>query len=497
MSRPLWSEDAVTLVELLRRREITPQEVLNATRERVEVVNPVVNALPTLCFERAEKQLASRGDLPATALGGLPIPIKDSYAVADVRTTYGSRVYGNHLPDISDYLVEAIEDSGGIVFAKSNTPEFEAGANTFNDVFGRTLNPWDTRLSPAGSSGGAAVAVATGMAAIAQGSDFACSLRYPAAFCGVVGLRPSPGLIPQGPAGVPGQTLSVIGPLARTVADAGLGLAAMAHFDARDPLSRPLADQHFALAARQPVKPPRLGFSVDLGIADIEPEVRDIVTAAVERLTREGVDVSAASPDLSSADRAFRPLRAHQFAAARGRLLDGSERELLKPEVIWNIEQGLKLTSAELSQAVREQAHARDAMLAYLDRHEFLVSATTPVEPYPVEERYVSRIGGRELPTYLDWLILGYAVTVTGCPAISIPCGFTARGLPVGLQIVGRPYSEAQLLSIAAWCEDVLGCRMTHPIDPRAGGDYVPVSGRRPDVRARWRPRRGAPQKAS
>lgn len=467
MSEPLWSKDAVSIVDLLRSGEIAPQELLHATQERVEAVNPKVNALPTLCFDRARKQIASRSSWRQTRLGGLPIPIKDSYPVAGVRTTFGSRVYENHVPDDSDFLVEAVEDSGGVVFAKSNTPEFEAGANTFNDVFGRTLNPWDTRLSPAGSSGGAAVAVATGMAALAQGSDFACSLRYPAAFCGVVGLRPSPGVVPQGPGGVPGQTLSVIGPLARNVADAGLGLAAMARFDARDPLSRPLPPEDLAVAGRWPDRPAHMAFSVNLGTADIEPEIRDIVVAAMARIAGEGVDVGDAAPDLSAADHAFRTLRAHQFAAARGMLLEGPERELLKPEVIWNIEQGLKLSSAEISGAVRMQAQCRAKLLAFLDRHEFLVSAAAPVAPFPVEERYVSRIGGRDLPTYLDWLVLGYAITVTGCPAISIPCGFTSAGLPVGLQIVGRPYAEARLLSVAAWCETVLGCRMMRPIDPK------------------------------
>ncbi|MEW9836155.1 amidase family protein [Mesorhizobium marinum] len=264
-----------------------------------------------------------------------------------------------------------------------------------------------------------------------------------------------------------GQTLSVIGPLARSVADAGLGLAAMARFDARDPLSRPLPEIDFAVAARQPFQPTRMAFSADLGLAELEPEIRDVVVDAAARLARAGATVTNEAPDLSAADNAFRTLRAHQFAAARSELLAGPERDLIKPEVIWNIEQGLKLTSAEISRATREQARCRANLLAFLDREEFLVSATAPVPPYPAEERYVSRIAGRDLATYLDWLILGYAITVTGCPAISIPCGFTRSGLPVGLQIIGKPCFEARLLSVAAWCETVLGCRMARPIDPK------------------------------
>lgn len=467
MTEQLWSRDAVTIVSHLRAGEISAQEVLRAVEQRVDEVNPVVNALPTLCFDRARARLEERRLGTDSLLCGLPIPIKDSYAVSGVRTTYGSRVYEDHVPDHSDFFVEAIEDSGGIVYAKSNTPEFEAGANTFNDVFGPTLNPWDVRLSPAGSSGGAAVAVATGMAFIAQGSDFACSLRYPAAFCAVVGLRPSPGIVPQGPDGVPGQTLSVIGPLARTVADAGLGLEMMARLDVRDPLSR-RPDARFSQAARQPEKPARLAFSLNLDLADIDPQIEEVVTQAVMKLSNAGADIADAVPDLSSADDAFRVLRAHQFAASRGEILDGPGRHLLKPEVIWNIEKGLELGGADISAAVRKQARCRSNLLAFLDRHEFLLSATAPVAPYPVGERYVSRIAGRELATYLDWLVLGYAITVTGCPAISIPCGFTAAGLPVGLQIVGRPYDEARLLQVAAWCEGVLGCALTQPIDPKS-----------------------------
>lgn len=467
MRDDLWSKDAVTLSDLLRKREITPQEVLESVERRVSDVDPLVNALPTLCFDRARSAIAAGRGIEGTLLGGLPVPIKDSYAVSGVRTTFGSRAFEHHIPEHSDYLVEAVEQAGGIVFAKSNTPEFEAGANTFNDVFGRTLNPWDTRLSAAGSSGGAAVAVATGMAPIAQGSDFACSLRYPASFCGVVGLRPSPGVVPQGPGGLPGQTLSVIGPLARSVADAGLGLSAVARFDARDPLSRPLRDDDYAAAAQRPVAPARFAYSPDLGLAAVEPEIRRVVAEAILKLEAAGAALAEEHPDLSAADRAFRPLRAYQFAASRSALVHGPERALLKPEVVWNIEEGLRLNGAELAAAERERAAMRIGMIDFLSEHEFLISPTAPVGPYPVEDRYVTRIDGRDMETYLDWLLLGYAVTATGCPAVSIPCGFTRTGLPVGLQIIGRPYSEARLLAVAAWCEGILGVRMARPIDPK------------------------------
>jgi amidase len=467
----LFAKPATVVVDLLRSGAISPGEVLADVERRVAEINPAVNALVTLCFERARGHagaLEAMAPAGRGALAGLPIPIKDAYAVAGVRTTLGSRAFADHVPAHSDYLVEAIEAAGGVVFAKSNTPEFQAGANTFNEVFGRTLNPWDTSRSAAGSSGGAAVAVATGMAHIAQGSDNACSVRYPAAFCGVVGLRPSPGLVPKGPSPLPHQVLSVIGPIARSVADAGLGLDGMVRFDSRDPRSRPLCGGSYRSAAEAPRKPARAAFSMDLGgVARISGEVRAVVEAAMGRLAAAGLDVILDAPDVRQSRDAFLPIRAFQFAALYRDALD-AHRDKLKPEVVWNIEEGLKLTAADLAAAERARAAVREAMVGFIGRNGVLITPTAPVAPYPVENRYVDEIDGEKLATYLDWLVLGYAITVTGCPAISIPCGFTPSGLPVGLQLVGAPYGERDLLRTAAWCEAVLGATLAAPIDPRA-----------------------------
>jgi amidase len=470
VSRPLWAMPATGVVDLLRGGEVSPREALDSLAERIASVNPAVNALPTLCFDRAERAVAELEKKPVAERGilaGLPVPIKDAYAVAGVRTTQGSLAYADNIPARSDYLVEAIEAAGGVVYAKSNTPEFQAGANTFNEVFGPTLNPWDTGRSAAGSSGGAAAAVATGMAWIAQGSDNACSIRYPASFCGIVGLRPTPGLVPEGPSKLPYQVLSVIGPLARTVEEIGLALDGMRAFDPRDPRSLPLAAERYREAARQAERPSRLAFSMDLGVARVGQQVRAIVRSTVERLARAGLDVAAATPDLGDADAAYRPLRAFQFAALHRDSLE-RHRDVLKPEVVWNIENGMRLTAAELATAEAARARVRANLLAFLDQHEFLIAPTAPVPPYPVEWRYVEEIDGEKLATYLDWLILGYAITVTGCPAISIPCGFTGSGLPVGIQIVGKPHGEEALLRAAAWCEVVLGTALREPIDPKA-----------------------------
>jgi amidase len=470
VSNRLFELSATAVVDLLQTGDVSPAEVLSDTLARVDSVNPAVNALVTFCPDRARRQvegLAARPPGERGVLAGLPIPIKDAYAVSGVRTTIGSRAYADHVPAHSDYLVEAIEAAGGVVFSKSNTPEFQAGANTFNDVFGRTLNPWDLSRSAAGSSGGAAVAVATGMAHIAQGSDNACSVRYPASFCGIVGLRPSPGIVPKGPSPLPHQVLSVIGPLARSVADAGLGLDAMARFDPRDPRSRPQCAGSYRAAAEAPEKPARTAFSMDMGgAARISAEVRGIVAAAMAKLAAAGLDAEEAAPDVSRARDAFLPIRAFQFAALfRGALEE--HRDKLKPEVVWNIEEGLRLTAGDLAAAEAARAASRDAMVGFVARHGVLITPTAPVPPYPVEKRFVDEIDGEKLVTYLDWLVLGFTVTVAGCPAISIPCGFTADGLPVGLQLIGMPYGEAELLRTAAWCEAVLGARLERPIDPR------------------------------
>lgn len=462
-----WSWSATTAVERLSKGEISASELLRSVRARVDAVNCQVNALPTTCFDRAEakaaeienKALAERGRFK-----GLPWPIKDSAAVDGVRTTYGSTAFSDHIPRYSDYLVEAIEAEDGVVFAKSNTPEFEAGANTFNDIFGRTLNPFDLKRSAGGSSGGAAVAVATGMAFVAQGSDFACSLRYPAAFCNVVGLRPSPGLVPMGPSPLPFQTLSVAGPIARNVADVGLAMDGMVRFDLRDPLSR-ASSATYLRAAQAPQRPSRAAFSMDLGLSPVDRVVRKTVVDAVQRLAREGLRIGQAEPDLLTSHGAFKTLRAFQFAALHRDTFD-KHRARLKPEVVWNIEEGLKLDAATLAVAEAERSILRGRMMQFLSEHEFLITPTAPVEPFPVEERYVSSIDGCALPTYLDWLALGYAVTICGCPAISIPCGLSENGLPIGIQLIGRPYREHDLLSAAAWCEAVLGCALATPVEP-------------------------------
>lgn len=465
----LIAESARGLVTRLRSGDISSLDLLDALEGRVGAVNGAVNALPTLCFDRARdharkleaKPVAERG-----VLCGLPVAIKDLSDVAGVRSTHGSPIFADAVPQASAHVVERIEASGGVVYAKSNTPEFGAGGNTFNEVFGATLNPWDTRLSAAGSSGGAAVALATGMAWLAQGSDMGGSLRNPASFNGIVGLRPSPGRVPGGPSANPYATLGVEGPMARDVDDLALFLDALCGSDVREPLSREAPAVSFAEVAARRTKPVRVAFSADLGITPVDPEVADICRRAAQRFTELGVTVEEAHPDLSEAHETFHTLRAHDFAVALSDLLR-DRRDDLKPEVIWNVEKGMALTSADLGRAEKARGKMVARAVEFFETYDLLLTPATIVPPYPVSERYVAECAGHVFETYIDWLAIAYAITNVSLPALSLPCGFTASGLPVGLQVVGKPRGEAALLSAAGVLEDVLGLEGL-PIDPRS-----------------------------
>ena len=459
----LFRLSARAAVELLKKGEITPGDLLDAMAARVEAVEPAVNALPTLCLDRA--RTAAAGIDRSSLLAGLPVVIKDMEDVASVRTTYGSPIYADHVPETSDILVQILEANGGLVAAKSNTPEFAAGANTFNEVFGATLNPWNTALSSAGSSGGSAAALATGTAWLATGSDLGGSLRNPASFCSVVGLRPSPGRVARGPTDLSFENLSAAGPMARNVGDVGLMLDAMVGHHPGDPISLPAPAESFRRAAEAAEPPLRVAYSKDLGVTPVDPEVAEITRTAAGRYAETGSTVDEAAPDLDGAHETFQTLRALLFAANHRQTL-ADHRDKLKPEVIWNIEKGLKLDGETIARAMTERGRLYRNMAAFMADYDVLALPATIVPPYPVEQRYVEQVGEHRFETYVDWLAIAYAITLTGCPALSLPCGFTADGLPVGLQLVGRPQGEAALLSHAAALEAVLGISERTPIDP-------------------------------
>jgi amidase len=399
-------------------------------------------------------------------LAGLPIPIKDLFDVEGVRNTQGSPIFKDRISARSDIVVEHLEENGGVVYAKSNTPEFGAGANTFNEVFGATLNPWDISRSAAGSSGGAAVALATGMAWLAHGTDMGGSLRNPASFCGIVGLRPSIGRVAHSPAFKIDRNLTVHGPMARNVEDLALLLDAMSGEHPADPLSLPVLPESFLSAVRSPKKPARIAYSPDLGITPVDSEVAAITRQAAERLAEAGVAVEQAHPDLREAHECFHVLRAFDYAVTKAELLR-EKRELLKPEVIWNIEEGLKLSVEQIARAEAQRVAMTARTLKFFKTYDLLLTPATIVAPFPIENRYVAECAGKKFDNYVEWLGIVYAITLACCPALSLPCGFTAKGLPVGLQMVAPPRGEAKLLSGAKVLEDILGLRGTTPIDPR------------------------------
>ena len=466
----LIKADACTLVERLKRGEVTPHDLLDALDARIAAADPAVSALPILCFERArahadrlmKKPVAERGPL-----AGMPVPIKDLIDVSGVRTTHGSPIFKDHVPARSDVLVEHLEANGGIVYAKSNTPEFGAGANTFNEVFGFTRNPWNTARSAAGSSGGAAVALATGTAWLAHGSDTGGSLRNPASFCGIVGMRPSLGRVARRPAFKIDRTLSVQGPMARNVEDLALLLDAMAGEHPADPLSLPALPTSFRAAVRGGARPKRVAYSPDLGITPVDPEVAAITRRAAERLAEAGVIVEEAHPDFSGVHECFQVLRAFDFVISKAQLLR-DHRDLLKPEVVGNIELGLRLTMAELERAEAQRVAICARALEFFERYDLLLCPATIVPPFPVEERYVKQCAGVTFGNYVEWLAIAYAPTMACCVGLSLPCGFTREELPVGLQIVGPPRAEARALAGAKMLEDILGLRGLVPIMPRA-----------------------------
>ena len=459
----------------LRQRRISPLELVEAAIERIERIDPLVNAVPIRCFERARTR--ARALMQATPpadpepgwLGGLPIVVKDLFEVEGVRTTFGSPIFADRVSTVTDLHVAQLEAKGAIVLGKSNTPEFGAGANTFNEVFGVTRNPWSTALTCGGSSGGAAVALATGMAWLADGSDLGGSLRTPAAFCGIVGLRPSLGRVMRGPAMRRFQTLTVNGPMARDVGDLALMLDAMCGTSLDDPLAIEPPALSFTAAAEQPCRPRLVGFSADLGgLVPVDPEIARLTGQAAARMGELGATViENRSPDFGPAREVFEVLRAAHFAAEKATLLE-AERERLKPEVVWNIERGLALTADEIGWAERERSLIQARVAAFFREHDLLLCPAAIVPPFPVELRYLETLGEHRFPTYIDWVAVAYAITLSGSPALSLPCGFTQAGLPVGLQLVGPPRGEARLLAAARALEEILAVGSSKPIEPRS-----------------------------
>ncbi len=448
-------------VRRLRRRDLSPLDLVEAAAARIEEVEPRINALPIRFLEVARDEARRFPREPREHQGwlaGLPIAVKDYNDVAGQLTTYGSPIYANHRAATDDRTIATLRSNGAIPLAKSNVPEF-AGSHTFNPIWGVTRNPWNLGRTAGGSSGGAAAALAAREVWLANGSCLGGSLRIPASFCGIVGLRPSPGLVPRGD-GLPAfDSLWVDGPMARDVPDLALMLDAMALVTPHDPLSRPGPAGGFQAALDAACPPRRVGFSPDLGLRRIDPEVAEICAAAALRFTAMGSAVEDAAPDFSGAIDSFQVLRALLFADVRGALLP-AERHRLNPDIAWNIEKGQRLTAAEIIAAMQDRHALFHRVARFFEDHDLLVCPTVAVPPFPVEQRFPTEIAGETLTTYIDWMFLTFVITLTGCPAVSLPCGLTKEGMPVGLQLVGPPHGDAGLLGAAALMEQALGFRL-------------------------------------
>jgi amidase len=453
---------ATELSRRIRNKDLSATEVMEAHLERIEHVNPTVNAIVTFHPERtmdeakaADEKLA-RGDEEIGPLHGLPIAHKDLFPTKGVRTTFGSPIFRDFVPEEDAIVVERSKLAGAISVGKTNTPELGAGSQTFNEVFGRTSNPYDTAKTCGGSSGGAAVSLACGMLPIADGSDMGGSLRNPASFCNVVGLRPSVGRVPvKSVAGF--SQISVDGPMARTVEDLSLMLSAIAGYDPRSPSSISEPGDVFAKPLDRDFSGVRIAWSDDLGGAfPVDESVKNVFGTSRAAFEDIGCEVEETAPDFSGADEVFKVLRAWHFELSHGELLD-KHRDKLKDTVIWNIEEGRNLTGPQIGEAEKKRTALYERVRKFLETYEFLVLPTVQVPPFDVDEPYVPEINGVSMDSYIDWMKSCYFITATGLPAISVPGGFTGDGLPVGLQIVGRMRDEFGLLQIAHAFERATG----------------------------------------
>jgi amidase len=462
----LCLHDAIALAGLLRGREVSAREVVAAHIGQIEAVNPAINAIVTRTFDSALAQAAAADEAmargqPTGLLHGLPVAHKDLADTAGVRTTYGSPLFAEHVPNRDALVVQRMAEAGAISLGKTNVPEFGAGSHTVNPVFGATRNPWHLGRSAGGSSGGAAAALAARLICLADGSDLGGSLRNPASFCNVVGLRPSPGRVPDWPLDDVTDQLGVSGPMARTVADTALLLAVLAGPDPRVPLALDQPPPAVTDPAQIPalltrdVRGLRIAWSPDLGLP-VEPELLEALAPARRVLAGLGATVTDAAPDLSGADEAFRAFRAFRFAT----FLAGPLREhpdLVGANVTWNVRRGLELTVADLSRATVLRAELAERISGFFAEVDVLACPVSQVAPFDVTLDWVHEINGQPQQTYLDWMASAYLISVTGLPAISVPAGFTADGLPVGLQLVGRRRADWDLLAVAHAFEDATG----------------------------------------
>lgn len=458
---PLSAMSAYEIVDLLRKGDVSASELVAISAQRILAVESSVNAMPTTCIDLATEagkrwsQTSSNNEVGH--LAGIPVGIKDLNAVKGVRSTSGSVGLKDHVASHSDYFVERLEQRGAIVMGKTNTPELGAGGNTFNAVFGATCNPWDTTKNAGGSSGGAAVSVATGEVWLSQGSDLAGSLRTPAAYCGVVGLRPSPGIVPSGPSSIDFQTEGVQGPMARDVLDTALFLDAMAGFEPRTPISYPAPNTPYQTAVLQADEKVRIAYSRDWhGFTQTSDEMDRYLRRALQLVENQGAVVEEACPELPGLNHAYRVYRSMLWASGPGRA-DAKIQRHFKDTLQGNIDYGRNLTIDDVYDANISRSTIYKNMQQFLTQFDVLACPVVGLVAGPLSEEFPTHIDGKPLIDYIEWLKFSYLSTVATLPSISVPVGFTDSGMPVGLQLIGPPRGEARLLAVARTVEQAMG----------------------------------------
>jgi amidase len=466
-AEPLHYRSARELRDLIAARELTAVEVLEAHLARIDEVNPRVNAIVTLVPERALAEAAeldarvARGE-PLGLLHGLPVAIKDLMDTAGIRTTYGSPIFADHVPDRDALIVQRLRAAGAVVVGKTNAPEFGAGSHTFNEVFGATRNPWDLGRSAGGSSGGAAAALAAGMVPIADGSDLGGSIRNPASFCNVAGIRPTAGRVASTRPGDAWDPMSLLGPMARSTDDSALMLAAISGPDPRAPLSLSEDPAPFADLAPREIAGARIAWSETVDGLPIDPAVSAALAGVRARLEAAGAEVVATEPDLSGADQVFETFRSLEFFASHGTEVR-EHPELTKPEVVEDVGWGEALGAAEITAAgaLRTELFRRVGALAA--EFDAIAMPAVQLPPFPVDWRYPREVAGVAMERYYTWMRACTRISATALPALSVPAAFTDDGLPVGLQLVGTHRGELPLMALAAGIEAELGAAERRP----------------------------------
>ena len=453
------SEDVVDLPATEQRRliaegELRPSELIEATLARVEGRNGDLNAVVTLnegALDEARRldELVVADDHAALPLCGLPVGIKDVTPVAGLRHTYGSPLYRDHVADRDALVVERLRAAGAVILGKTNTPEFATGGNTFNEVFGRTRNPWNRERSAGGSTGGGGAALASGMIALAEGTDLGGSLRIPASFNGIVGLRPSVGLVPTWPSDYLWDHLQVSGPMARTAEDVALALETLAGPSQRFPLAQPNADRSFVAAAqRGSLDGVRIAYCPDIASIGVDDEVERVARAATFVLRQAGAEVEEIEIDVAYAKEAFAVLRGMWMVVQQLPRLE--RRDEFGDNLRGNVDAGLARSTLEIARAEHDRARLCEQFGQLFSTFDHLLTPSMAVAPFPVEENFPRTVGGREMATYVDWIAPTFILSLTGLPVASVPCGLDPEGLPVGLQVVGRRFGEERVLETAS-----------------------------------------------